>query len=61
MEYYSAIKKNETMPFAAILMDLKGIMLSKKDREKQIPYDPTYVWNLKKTFISNKNYAIHIE
>ena len=42
-------------------MDLKGIMLSKKDREKQIPYDPTYVWNLKKTFISNKNYAIHIE
>ena len=28
MEYYSAIKKNEIMPFAAIWMDLKLIILS---------------------------------
>ena len=28
MEYYSAIKKNENLPFAATWMDLKGIMLS---------------------------------
>ena len=28
MEYYSAIKKNETMPFAAIWMDLEIIILS---------------------------------
>ena len=28
MEYYSAIKKNEAMPFAAIWMDLEIIVLS---------------------------------
>ena len=28
MEYYSAIKKNEIIPFAATLMDLKMIILS---------------------------------
>ena len=47
MEYYSAIKKNETMSFAATWMDLEIIILSKSDRERQI-YDTTYMGNLKK-------------
>ena len=39
MEYYSAIKKNETLSFA--WMDLEGILLSenKLHRERQILYD----------------------
>ena len=46
MEYYSAIKKNEPLPFAATEMDL--YIISKSGRERQIPYDITYMWNLKK-------------
>ena len=46
MEYYSAIRKSEILPFAATWMDLEGIMLSKV-RERQILYDITYIWNLK--------------
>ena len=44
-EYYSAIKKNKIMPFAAIWMDLEIIILSEL-RERQISYDITYMWNL---------------
>ena len=47
MDYCSAIKKNEIRPFAATWMDLQIIILSKSHREKQIPYDITYMWNLK--------------
>ena len=48
MEYYSAIKKNDILPFATICMDLEGIMLSEmSDRERQILYDFTCMWNLK--------------
>ena len=34
MEYYSAIKKNEIMPFAATWMDLEIIILSEVKSEK---------------------------
>jgi len=47
MEYCSAIKRNEIMPFAATWMNLEIIILSKSNRERQIPYDTTYMWNLK--------------
>ena len=47
MEYYIAIKKDEIMSFAATWMDLEMIILSKSDRERQIPYDVIYMWNLK--------------
>ena len=34
MEYYSAIKRNETLPFAATWMELEGIMLSEISQRK---------------------------
>ena len=37
MEYYSAIKKNEIMPFAATWMEIETLILSemsKKDKDK---------------------------
>ena len=46
IEYYSTIKENEIMPFAATWMDLKIFILSEV-RERQILYDITYMWNLK--------------
>ena len=46
MEYDPAITKNHTMPFAATWMELETLILSKLEREIQIPYDITYIWNL---------------
>ena len=34
IEYYSAIKKNEILPFATTWMDLEGIMLSEISERK---------------------------
>ena len=47
IEYYSAIKKNEIMPFVATWMDLEIIILSEVS-QRQISYDIAYMWNLKK-------------
>ena len=50
MEYYSAIR-NETLPFAA--MDGPRdyhTKWSKSDRERQILYDITYMWNIKRWY-----------
>ena len=56
MEYYSAIKKNEIMPFAATWIDLEMITLSEVSQtEKDKYYDITYMWNLK----NNTNQLIY--
>ena len=38
MEYYSAIKKNEILPFGTTWMDLEDIMLSEISQTKKNKY-----------------------
>ena len=40
-------KKNEIMSFSTMWTDLEIILLSKSDRERQISYNITYMWNIK--------------
>ena len=47
MEYYSAIKIDKLLSFIATWMDLETLILSKPERKRGIPYDITYLWNLK--------------
>ena len=46
MEYYSGIKKNETLPFATMWMELEDIMLS-EIRERQISNGFTHMRTLR--------------
>ena len=60
------IKKNEIMPFAATWMDLEIIILNEVSQtERQISYDITSTWNLKKwykwTYLQNRNRLTDIE
>ena len=49
MEYYSAIKKNEIIPFAATWVEVEIVILSEVSQTKrEVLYDITYMWNLKK-------------
>ena len=45
MEYYSAIKKNEIMPFATTWMDLESVILSEVSQTEKEKYHihPLYV------------------
>ena len=49
MEYYSAIKRNEILPFTETWMDLEThTEWSELEQEEQILYINAYVWNLEK-------------
>ena len=66
MEYYSAIKKNEVMPFAAIWMDLEIIILSEVSQtEKDKYYMILLICGSKKqyklTYLQNRNRLTDIE
>ena len=52
MEYYSAIKKNEIMPFIVTWTDLGIIILSEVSQAEKDKYHVTitYRWILKKSY-----------
>ena len=54
-------KKNEIMSFAATWMELEIIILSKSERERQILYDITYLWNLTKNDTNELIYKTEID
>ena len=47
MEYYSVIKKNEILPFAATWMNLEIIILNEVSQTERQILSITYMWNLK--------------
>ena len=47
VEHYSAIKKNEIMPFAATWMELESVLLSEV-RQRQISQDIASMQTLKR-------------
>ena len=49
MEYYSAIKRNKSLAICNNMGGPRGnyAKQNKSDRKRQIPYDLTYMWNLK--------------
>ena len=51
MEYYPAIKKEQNNAICSNMDRLGGhyVKWNKSDRERQILYDITYMWNLKNT------------
>ena len=51
MEYYSAIKRNEIVPFAATWMDLESVILSEaRQRRRNSIWHPLYVESKKKWY-----------
>ena len=48
MEYYSAIKKNKIMPFAATWIELEILILSEASQKEKNKYRViSHIWNLK--------------
>ena len=51
LEYYSAIKRNETVLFEETWMDPETVIQSEvSHKEKQLSYNITYMWNLEKLY-----------
>ena len=57
MEYYSAIKENEIMPFAATWMDLEIVILNEVIQTEKEKYHMTFLmWSLKRNDTNELTY-----
>ena len=66
MEYYSAIKKEQKIPFAATWDGPRDCYIewSESDRERQLSYGIIYRWTLKMllwTYLQNRNRLADVE
>ena len=67
MVYYSAIKKKQNNAICSNMDEPTDSHAewSKSDRERQISYDITYMWNLQKgykwTYLQNRNRVIDVK
>ena len=66
MEYYSAIKKNEIMPFAATWLDLQIITLSEVSQKEKDNYNTYHLYMESKIrdgrgYLQNRNRLIDTE
>ena len=51
MDYYLAIKRNEIASSVEMWMDLESVIQGEvSQKEKQILYINTYIWNLEKSY-----------
>ena len=48
MGYYSAIKRNEIVPFAEAWMDLKTVVQREISQKEKNKYNIVVMWNLEK-------------
>ena len=56
VEYYSAIRKNEVMPFAATRMDLESVILSEVSQtEEEMPCNIPYMWSQRRNDANELN------
>ena len=60
MEYYSAIKRNVIMPFAATSMDLEIVIVNEVS-QREISYDIPFMWSLKTNDTNEFIYTIETE
>ena len=62
MEYYSVIKKNEIMPFAATWMDLETVILSDVSQREKDKYNMiSFISGILKMITKELSYKTEIE